>query len=82
MNNIANKHTKKFFLLEFRTHKNRLPTVKEICESILRHAIGNELEVAFLSTEMPVRFFLNGEVYTTKIGGTVGSPLILCCPEQ
>jgi len=81
MHSLRNKLSSKSFFLECRKLKNSLPTAEEICDSILSYAIGTESEVVFLSTEMPVRFYLDGTVYTTQRGGTAGGPLVLCFPE-
>ena len=82
MNKVLNKITAEFFYLEFRKLKNKLPSARDICESIMKFAVESESELVFLSTEMPVRFFLNGSVYSTHRGGSIGGPIVLCYLEQ
>jgi len=82
MRTVRNRPAKKFFYLEFTTRRNVIPTAKEVCESILKYAIQNDSEIVFLSTEMPVRFYLDGTVYTARRGGSTGSPIILCYQDQ
>ena len=71
-----------FFYLEFRSTKNGVPSASEICESVLRHALMADLEVVFLSTEMPVRFYLDGRIYIAQRGGSTGSPIVLCYQDH
>ena len=82
MKSVFRKIASSFFFLEFRVLRNMLPTAKDICESIKKYASEKDSEVVFLSEEMPVRFFLDGGVYTTRRGGSVGSPIVVCSLEQ
>jgi len=81
MHTFWEKIASKIFFLEVRTHRNSVPSAEEICETVESHALGNESTVVFLSRELPVRFFLDGTVYTTHRGGTRSGPLVLCYPE-
>ena len=82
MRTARKRLVKKFFYLEFTELRKVIPTSKDICESILKYAIQNDSEVVFLSTEMPVRFYLDGTVYATRRGGSTGSPIILCYQDH
>ena len=82
MGRSLSKKALELFYLEVRTFKNMLPTARDICDSIKDFADGNKSEVIFLSTEMPVRFFLDGAIYTAQRGGSPSGPIVLCQHEQ
>jgi len=82
MNTLYSKAGTKFFFLECKTLKNIIPTAKDICDTIRRYATGLGSDVVFLSTEAPVRFFLDGTVYVAKKGGTPGGSFLFCHQEH
>ncbi|MCL2514044.1 MAG: DUF4318 domain-containing protein [Oscillospiraceae bacterium] len=82
MNTQHSRTGLKFFFLECKTIKNKIPTAKDICETIRRYASGQGSEVVFLSIDTPVRFFLDGTVYIARKGGTPGGPLLFCHQEH
>ena len=82
MGRTFSKKAMELFFLEVKPLKNKLPSARDICESIKSFADGNESEIVFLSTEMPVRFYLDGAIYTAHRGGSPSGPIILCQHEQ
>ena len=82
MKTVRHNASSRFFFLELRARENSKPTAEDVCESIKKFARGIISEVVFVSSEMPVKFYLDGTIYSTTMAGSAGSPIVLCYQES
>ena len=82
MNRWLKRTAARYFFIECGALDQNEPTEQGVCESIQQYAHWMGAEVTFLSTSMPIKFFINGFKYLATKGGSNGNPFILCVREQ